>query len=105
MEKPLTISAPDIQLSDGHKQTIAQRVSKLEQFYDRITSCRVAVDVPHRNPEGRPRSYAVRIDLTVPQSELIVDQQEADNIQTAIDQAFDVAERRLREFVERRRGR
>lgn len=105
MQVPLNISAPDIALSSRHKREIGRRVQKLEQFYDRITSCRVAVEVPHRSPEGQPRSYAVRIDLTVPQSEIVVDNQEADSISTAIDRAFDVAERRVREFVERRRGR
>ena len=105
MQIPLNVSAPNVDLSDHHKKSIARRVEKLEQFYDRITSCRVAVEVPHRSPEGQPREYAVRIDLTVPKSEIVVDHQSAEDIPSAIDKAFDVAERRLREFVDRRRGR
>ena len=105
MQIPLNISAPNVDLTDHHKQSIGKRVEKLEQFYDRITGCRVTVEVPHRSPEGQAREYAVSVDLALPGSELVVDHQAGDSIPTAIDKAFDVAERRLREFVERRRGR
>lgn len=105
MQIPLNISADGVELSDQHRSAIGRRAAKLETLYDRITSCRVAVEAAHKTSDGQPAAYAVRVDLTVPRSELVVDQQDADSIPTAIDQAFDAAERRLRDFVERRRGR
>lgn len=74
----------------------------MERLYDRITSCRIAVEREslHHN-EGGP--YRVRLDITVPGSELIADK-EAEDLNIAIRDAFQAAERQVDEFSQRRRG-
>ena len=44
---------------------IQAEVAKLETFYDRLTGCHVAVEIPHRH-HLRGKQYHVRIDLFVP---------------------------------------
>ncbi|HET9226533.1 MAG TPA: ribosome-associated translation inhibitor RaiA [Thermoanaerobaculia bacterium] len=102
MQVPLELSARRINLSPALEADLRKRADKLERHYDRITSCRIAVERPsnHHN-EGGP--YRVRVDITVPGSELVANK-EADDLNTAIRDAFDAAERQVEEFSRIRRG-
>ena len=82
-------------------------VRKLEKCYDRITSCRVVLAKPRR-PHRQGSPYGVRIDLEVPGGEIVIDRepvepQRAEELSTAIREAFDRARRRLEGFVSKRR--
>ena len=102
MQVPLEISTRLIQLSPALEADLRKRAARLERYYDRITSCRIAVERPsnHHN-EGGP--YRVRLDITVPGSELVANK-EADDLNAAIRDAFQAAERQVDEFSQRRRG-
>src|SRR6266545_1217724 len=102
MQVPLEISTRRIDLSPDLEADLRRRAAKLERLYDRITSCRVAVERPseHHN-EGGP--YRVRLDITVPGSELVADK-EAEDLNLAIRDAFQAAERQVEELAQRRRG-
>ena len=102
MQVPLEISTRRIELSPALEADLRRRAEKLDRLYDRITSCRIAVERPsdHHN-EGGP--YRVRLDITVPGSELIADKQ-VESLNVAIRDAFKAAERQVEEFSERRRG-
>ena len=72
MQLPLQVTLRDISPSEAIEAYIRERAAKLEQFYDRIMSCRVVVEAPVRHHrKGGP--YKVRIDLTVPGDELVID--------------------------------
>jgi ribosomal subunit interface protein len=113
MEIPLQISFHNLEKSEALEERIRKKATRLEQFFDKITSCRVAVEVPHRNKEDQPHEYRVRVDLTVPGREIVAtnDPHEGDGRSTkdpyqAIDDAFDATERQLREYAEKfREGR
>jgi ribosomal subunit interface protein len=102
MQVPLELSTRRITLSPALEADLRKRATKLERHFDRITSCRIAVERPsnHHN-EGGP--YRVRVDITVPGSELVANK-EAEDLNTAIRDAFDAAERQVEEFSRRRRG-
>jgi ribosomal subunit interface protein len=102
MQVPLELSTRLISLSPALEAELRKRAAKLERYYDRITSCRIAVERPsnHHN-EGGP--YRVRVDVTVPGSELVANK-EADDLNAAIRDAFQAAERQVEEFSRRRRG-
>jgi ribosomal subunit interface protein len=111
MKLPLQITFHGIDHSDAVEERIRDKVSKLEQFYDRITACRVAIEVHHRNTSnlhhtGEP--FHVRIDLTVPGTELVVkrdpkDSHAHEDINIALRDAFQAMERQLKDFVARQR--
>ena len=96
MELPLTITALDITLPDTMEAAIREKASKLPKSYGRLLGCHVTVEGPgrhHRN--GGP--YKVRIDLSVPGSDLVINQKEAADLTQVIRDAFDAARRRLEE--------
>ncbi len=53
------------------EEIVLNEAKKLERFFSRIVSCRVAIEGPPRQEYGQP--YRIRIDLGVPGEELLVD--------------------------------
>lgn len=112
MQIPLQITFHGLDHSDAVETRVREKVAKLEQLYDRITSCRVVIEVHHRNTsnlhhKGEP--FHIRIDLTVPGSELVVKRDPKDahvneDIYVALRDAFEAMTRQLKEFVSRQRG-
>lgn len=104
MQMDLQITARDLSLSAGEEAAVRREAAKLEQFYDRITGCRVLIETEHRYPSGRGVAYAARVDLTVPGEELVVTRRTDEQLLTAIQQAFDAAQRQVEDYVRRQRG-
>ncbi len=100
---PLELAARNVQLGSAAEAEIRRRAFKLSTIYERIMSCRVVVEMPHRHHERRA-SYLVSIDITVPGDEIVIKRKPREILLTAIQDAFDAAERSLREFGRRRRG-
>jgi ribosome-associated translation inhibitor RaiA len=85
-------------------QAAAERwVGRLEQVYDRIVGCHVAIERPQRHPlQGAP--FQVRIVLAVPGANLAVSHQTSKDAYVAIADAFRAARRQLLDHVARQRG-
>ena len=86
---------------------ILRSVKRLERFSDRITACRVALSASRRHRHGE--TVRVRIDLTVPGEEIVVDHDAGldpahAQVDLAIRDAFKAARRRLQDHVRRIRG-
>jgi ribosomal subunit interface protein len=101
---PLQVTFRDMPHSDATDAHVRRRAHKLDTFCDRIMSCRVAVEVPHRH-HAHGQRYRCRIDLTVPGQEIVAgnDPSSAEDMHAAIDETFDEAERLLTDYSERRR--
>lgn len=107
MTIPVHIVYRDIDRTDALDAHIRKHVGKLEAAHARVTSCRVALEAPHRHKQ-HGRHYRVRINLVVPGAELVVDRNpDADRLHedayAAIDDAFDHAQRRILEHTRRER--
>lgn len=101
------ITFRDVPRSRALTELIEKKVRKLDQHCPELLSCRVAVEAPHRSKGSAPR-YNVRIDMTVPSRELVVngvlrDIERSKDLQAAVRTAFERAERQLREYSSRRR--
>ncbi|MCU0683147.1 MAG: HPF/RaiA family ribosome-associated protein [Polyangiaceae bacterium] len=108
MMNPPQIVFHDLESSDFMQARIHEHIAKLEKFFDRITSCRVTVEAPHRS-HHKGNHYAVRIDLLVPGHELVVNRdpeqrRQREDAYAAIDDAFGEAERQLKEYARTQRG-
>jgi ribosomal subunit interface protein len=102
MQLPLEVSTRQVDLSPPLAAELRRRAAKLERHYDRITSCRIAVErASNHHQEGGP--YRVRLDITVPGAELVANKA-ADDLKVAIRDAFEAAERQVEEFAQKRRG-
>lgn len=108
MQIPLQVSFRDMEPSQAVETKIRERAVKLERYYDRIMSCRVVVEAPHRR-HHHGKLYHVRVDLTVPNGELVVSREPEErhsheDVYVAIRDAFDAAQRRLADYARRQRG-
>ena len=87
---PLQITARNIELTEPIKADIHEKAEKLDQFYDRITSCRIVVEaIPKRS------LYNVHIDMTVPGKEIIIKREPHKDLYLAIRDSFNAAYRQL----------
>jgi cold shock CspA family protein len=102
MEIPLRIESRNVVLQPGITRRIERKAAKLEQAFDRIIDCRVAVDGPGEQRKGA--EFNVRLDVSVPGNTIVVDRCRSTNLAVAIRQAFDAARRRLEEFARIRRN-
>ncbi len=108
MQVPLQIAFHNMPHSDSIASAIETHAEHLETFYERVISCRVVVDIPHKHHETGNR-YQVRIDLTVPGHEIVVnrettEQNQYQDLEVAVAEAFDAAARQLEEFARQRRA-
>ncbi len=88
--------------------TIRERIGRLENFHDRITSCRVVVEAPHRRGQ-KGQIYRVAIDIDVPGGGVVVNREPGQNhahedIYVAIRDAFNAAQRQLEDHVRKTSG-
>lgn len=98
MQTPLQITFRDIPASDAVDSHIREKAQKLEQFYSDLIGCRVVVEQSGKHhQQGNP--FNVRIDLSVPGSEIVVDRQENQDVYVALRDAFDAARRQLEDYV------
>lgn len=103
MQVPLEISTRGIDLSDPLDAELRKRAAKLERYYNRITSCRIAVEAPTGNHHHEGGPYRVRVDVTVPGSELIADKS-AEEVFAAVRDAFNAMDRQVETFSQKQRG-
>ena len=109
MQVPVQITFRDIPPSLAMENRIRDYAARLERFSDRIVRCRVVVETPHRNHQ-HGNLFHVRIDLSVPGGELVVNREPQqhrahEDAYVAIRDAFEAAERQLEDHVRRRSGR
>lgn len=108
MQLPLQITFRNMDTSPAVESVLREKAGKLERYYDHIMSCRVVVEASHRH-HHKGNIYHVRIDLTVPNEEIIVSREphqdhSHEDLYVAIRDAFDAARRQLEQFARRQRG-
>ena len=108
MKLPLQITYKNVDSSEAIEASIRRHAARLDRFFDRIMRCRVVVSAPQsRHRKGR--LYNVRLDLTIPQHEIIVNRAPRldhayEDIEVAIREAFNSAARQLEDYGRRMRG-
>ncbi|HEY1723681.1 MAG TPA: HPF/RaiA family ribosome-associated protein [Magnetospirillaceae bacterium] len=109
MDVPLQIAFHGIDHSDAVESSIRSAVDKLEKLNGGITGCRVAVESRNHEAETRRASVRVRIDLTVPGTELVVTEEpkngNSHDLPGAVRRAFQTMERQLKDRRDRRHSR
>lgn len=107
MKLPLQVTFHNTDPLPGIEEVIRERAARMDRYFDRITSCRVVIDVPHKH-HHKGNLYQVRLDITVPGDEIAVTREAsgheaAKGLADAIKDAFDAADRLLEDHVRRRR--
>lgn len=103
MKLPVHIQFHGMEPSDALELSAREHAHKLETFAPDIMACRVAIDLEQKHQhQGRP--YGVRIDLTLPGHELVVNRVHHEDAYVALRDAFDNMKRHLEDLVRKRRG-
>ncbi len=103
MKIPLQVTFRDMSPSDAVESRIREKADKLGRFYDRITGCRVVVEMPQRH-KHQGKLHSICIDLTVPGTELVANHTQHEDVYVAIRDAFVAITRQLEDYVRRQRG-
>jgi len=104
MKIPLHITLLNIPPSDAIEAEIHKRAEKLDRFATDVMHCHVTVDTADRH-KTQGRKYEVRIDLTLPGSEIAISHMHRhEDVYVVIRDAFDAAIRKLEDYVRQRRG-
>lgn len=108
MQVPLEITFRGMDRSEAVEAEIRKHVDSLEDFCDRITSCHVTLELPHRH-QRHGRLFEVKIRMAVPRRELVVSHHPGkDETHTdayiSIRHAFKAMRRELEDYVREMRG-
>jgi len=105
---PLEIEFRNTERSAEIEADIREHEEQLEEFFDRVTGCRVLLEVPHHH-HRKGNLYHVRILVTAPRKELVVDREPPkhrshEEVHVAIRDAFKAMRRQLEDYVREMRG-
>jgi ribosomal subunit interface protein len=103
MQVPLQINFHDVPQSEALEARVREKAARLEAFYPRIMSCRVAIEAQHRH-KHQGKHYAVRVDVRVPGREIVANRDHHEDVYVALREAFDAARRQLEEYAKVQRG-
>ena len=106
MERPLEIVFHNMKPSPEIEAMIRERLPKLEKVFDRITGCRVSVELPHqRHKQGDVPE--VHIELQVPGKTLVVRREHrakqrhrTPTVRAVVHDAFETAATQLKGYKE-----
>jgi ribosome-associated translation inhibitor RaiA len=107
MHIPIQVTFKDMTVSDAIEAAAIHHAARLERYYPRITRCDVSIASPHRHHQ-KGRLYSVRVDLTVPGREIVVNRDPPvdhshEDVHLAIRDAFRATRRLLEDHVRGRR--
>ena len=125
MTFPIAVTFRGLAGSEALEADIREQAETLGRLYDRIQSCRVFLEVPHRHHHDG-RRFNVRLELVVPGDSIVVSHEgapaidlddtaaalhkrdEADSVlqhpRVAVHEAFRRMQRRLQDYARRQRG-
>ncbi len=107
MQTEPEISFLHVEPTEAIRKKLVDEIDRLDRLDDRLIACRVKIDLPERRHK-KGNLYHVRIDLTTPGEEIVVDRhppghQTLEDPLVAIGEAFDAARKRLIQAKDRRR--
>ena len=108
MQIPLEINFRNMDPSDAVETKVSELAEKLERYHGRIMACRVVIEASHKH-KHKGGVYHVRIDLTVPGNEIVINRESHQNklhedVYVVIRDAFKAAYRKLESHGDRSRG-
>jgi ribosome-associated translation inhibitor RaiA len=97
-----------MEASPAVETRVRELTDHLGTFSDRIQSCRVVVDSPHRH-HHQGKVFAVKVQLELPGEDVVVDMERPDrteheDVYVVLRDAFDAAKRQLQQRMSMLRG-
>lgn len=102
MNPPLQITIRDTTNTPGIEARIRTRAAKLSHYFDRILNVRVVVEVPQKH-KLQGKLFNVRLSVSVPGRELIVNHRLYEDLYIGIRDAFNAMYKQLESYREKMR--
>ena len=107
MQVPIELSFHGCDHSDALESEIQERVKKIEEYYGRIMSCRVVVELPHKS-HAQGKLFHINIDMSLPGAGHVVHNDHGQNpahedVHVAVRDAFNAVEAQVKKIVGKRR--
>ncbi len=101
MTIPVQITFRHMESSDAVETRVRELADHLGVFSDKIVSCRVVVDSPHRH-HHQGKVFNVKVQLAMPGEDVVVDMERPDrdnheDVYVVIRDAFDAAKRQVKQ--------
>lgn len=108
MAIPVQITFRHMESSPAVETRVRELADHLGVFSDRIHSCRVVVDSPHRH-HHQGKVYNVKVQLAMPGEDVVVDMERPqrdghEDLYVVLRDAFDAAKRQLQQRMSSLRG-
>lgn len=101
MKQPVHVQFRGMEASAALETQAHEHARKLESFATDLMACRVSIELEQKHQQqGRP--FNVRIDLTLPGHELVVNRVQNEDAYIALRDAFDKMKRQLEDVVRKR---
>lgn len=107
MQVPIELSFHGCDHSDALEREIQDHVAKIEEFYGRIMSCRVVVELPHKS-HAQGNRFHINIDMSLPGAGHVNHHDRGQNpahedVHVAVRDAFNAIEAQVKKIVHKRR--
>ena len=108
MTIPVQITFRHMETSPAVETRVRELADHLGVFSDRIQTCRVVVDSPHRH-HHQGKVFAVKVQLVLPGEDVVVDMERPqrdghEDVYVVLRDAFDAAKRQLQQRMASLRG-
>ncbi|MGB5101915.1 MAG: HPF/RaiA family ribosome-associated protein [Steroidobacteraceae bacterium] len=108
MTIPVQITFRHMESSPAVETRVRELADHLGVFSDRIQTCRVVIDSPHRH-HHQGKVFAVKVQLMLPGDDVVVDMERPqrdghDDVYVVLRDAFDAAKRQLQQRMATLRG-
>jgi ribosome-associated translation inhibitor RaiA len=100
MQNPVEIVLRGIPQSGALERYIGEQARKLDLVCDRLLSCHVVAEALHRQKQQAPR-FAVRLNITLPGTEVVVNREHGEDVYMAVRDAFEAADLQLKDHMRR----
>jgi len=102
MKPAVDVVYRDLDASNALNSIIDKKIAKLSRYSDQIMHSRVVLDAPH-NHKHKGKQYRASIELGMKGSPLTITQDD-ESIHIAVREAFNAAERKLKDLQGRKRS-
>jgi ribosomal subunit interface protein len=108
MKLPLEVTFRNLTRSEAVETSVREHAERLDRYCSDIMSCRVVVEASHKH-HHKGNLYAVRVDLTVPDAEIVASRTPGDDhahedVYVAVRDAFEAVRRQVEDYTRKRRG-
>jgi len=103
MQHPVRVTVRGMERSEALEETVLQRSQKLDQFFPQLIGLDVTIELDEHS-KNHGNHYTVKLVLQIPGNDIVIDHQRDEGAYIAVRDAFDAAERRLKDMASRKRG-